>query len=239
MAICYPCDLTAKEGTFDITGTIVESVGAEYVNHHADNDPADGDACELIIGILVDAAPPFDGATLPPTDTYLKIGCIDMEVAANSAICGKCLPISFCDGADGRGKVPVRNLISVDNQSRSPLLVSCDVCVGGDKPFHRGDCNYSNVGSFSVDIADAAAAVSYLFYSGDKKYEAPCLDACDSNDDGRVDLADVLHILKFLFQFGAFPPAPGPGFDDVGGDVAPGSDPTPDELTCGVGSSCP
>jgi len=238
MAVCYPCDLRCNEGTFDITGTIVEAVNADFVSHQCDNDPNDGDGCELIIGILIDSLPPFDGTTLPPTDKFEKVGCIQFTVSNDSTVCGKCLPITFCDGANGRGKVPIKNLISAENESRKPQLMNCEVCIRGEPVFHRGDCNFSNMGNMSVDIADAAATISFLFGQESWKFNPPCLDACDCNDDGRIDLADATCVLTFLFQFGRFPPAPGPGFDMAGNDEPAGPDPTPDKLDCKGSGDC-
>ncbi len=238
MAVCYPCEFTCREGTFDVSGTIVEAVKADFISHQCDNDPNDGDGCELIIGILVDSLPPFDGATLPPTDKLERVGCIEFSVARDPALCGKCLPITFCDGADGRGRVPIKNLISVENESRKPQLMNCEVCVQGEPSFHRGDCNFSSMGNMSVDIADAAATISFLFQTGSWKFNPPCLDACDCNDDGRVDLADATCVLTFLFQFGEFPPAPGPGFDVDGRDLPAGPDPTDDKLDCKASGDC-
>mgnify|MGYP002064584123 CR=1 FL=1 len=43
---------------------MVEAIGAEFITAQADNNPDDGDGCELIVGVLVDALPPFDGATI-------------------------------------------------------------------------------------------------------------------------------------------------------------------------------
>jgi hypothetical protein len=244
MALTYCCDISARE-VFDISGTIVEAVGADFVSIQADNDPTDGDGCELILGVLVDALPPFDGATLPPTGTFQRVGCVPFDIKNDQALCGKCCPIAFTDGVNGRGKVPIKNLISVENVSVSPQRMNCEVCVVGKEKFFRGDCNFSRMGSMSVDIADAAAVVSFLFLPGSWKFQPPCLDACDCNDDGRIDLADAVCILQFLFQFGRFPPAPGPGIrlndqpnPNMVEETPPGEDPTPDKLDCKAGSSC-
>ena len=83
------------------------------------------------------------------------------------------------------------------------MFESCEVQISGPEVFHRGDCNFSNMGSMSADISDAAATVSFLFLTGDWQFHPPCLDACDSNDDGRVDLADTICILQFYVQAGA------------------------------------
>jgi hypothetical protein len=209
------------------------------VSVQCDNDPQDGDGCELIIGILVDALPPFDGVTLPPTDIFLRLGCVRFAVRDDRALCGECLQVEFCDGIDGVGKVPIDNLISADDKPRQPELVHCEVCIRDRARFHRGDCNFTDQGSQSVDISDAAAVISFVFGKG-PRFEAPCVDACDSNDDGRVDLADSMYILRFLFQpeLSVFPPPPGPGFDESGRELPPGEDPTVDALDCEAGSSC-
>jgi hypothetical protein len=243
MALTFCCEINARE-SLDISGTIVEAIGAEFVSIQADNDPADGDGCELIIGVLVDALPPFDGQTIPPLPNLQRVGCVTFEIDED-ATCGECCPIQFEDGVNGRGKVPIKNLISVENVSRSPQLMNCEVCIVGEEQFFRGDCNFSRMGSMAVDIADAAAVVSFLFLPGTWKFQPPCLDACDCNDDGRIDLADAVCILQYLFQFGRFPPAPGPGIEmtqDPNPNMVrpspPGTDPTADKLDCAGGAEC-
>ena len=249
MALTYCCDIEVVAETLDITGTILEAIGAEYVMAQADNDDGDGDGCQLIIGVLVDALPPFDGATIPPTDKTQLMGCVKFRVK-DDAPCGPCCPIEFTNGVNGRGKVPINNLIAVENVSAAPLnLYDCALCVVDREKFFRGDCNFSgnsgSDGSLAVDIADAAAVVSFLFAPGPYKFYPPCLDACDCNDDGRIDLADAVCILRYLFQLGTFPPAPGPGYRETGlpnpGNVestGAGEDPTYDLLDCAGGNNC-
>jgi hypothetical protein len=247
MALSFCCDLVrVSSEVLDISGTIVEAIGAEFVSVQADNDPNDGDGCELIIGVLVDALPPFDGQTIPPLPTLQRVGCVKFDIVDSAANCGQCCDIKFTDGLNGRGKVPIKNLISVENVSRGPQTKPCKICIVDKERFFRGDCNFSRMGSMSVDIADAAAVVSFLFLPGTWKFQPPCLDACDCNDDGRVDLADAVCILQFLFQGGNFPPAPGPGLelttDPNPNMVRPspaGTDDTPDKLDCKGGGGCP
>jgi len=90
--------------------------------------------------------------------------------------------------------------------------------------------------------------VDYLFLPGTYKFEPPCLDACDCNDDGRIDLSDAVCILRYLFQEGRWPPPPGPGYEETGlpnpdrvTAAGSGVDPTEDTLDCKVGGdgSCP
>ena len=238
MAVTY-CSAVAATEWLDIEGTIVESVGAEVVSIQVDNDENDGDGRELIIGVLVDASPPFDGQSIPPLPEFQRVGCVPFTVANDPALCDTCCAITFTDGVNGRGKVPTKNLISVENVSRSPQLNNCEICIVDVETFCRGDCNFSQMGSMCVDIADAASVVSYLFLPGTWKFQPPCLDACDCNDDGRIDLSDAVCILQYLFQFGAAPPAPGPGWDpDTASELPLGPDPTEDKLDCASATNC-
>jgi hypothetical protein len=78
-----------------------------------------------------------------------------------------------------------------------------------------------------VDLSDAIATFAFLFLG----QAAPtCFDAADSNDDGRVDIADGIRTLTFLFATGSPRPDPGPS--------ACGRDPTDDSLSCQFYSYC-
>jgi hypothetical protein len=237
MAVQYCCDIRAVEN-LDIRGTILEALGAEFVSIQVDNNPNDGDGCELIIGVLIDALPPFDGGTIPPSPDPQRVGCVIFNISEEAKCDSKC-PIEFVDGLNGRGRIPIKNLMSLENHSFGPALMPCEVCVKEQERFFRGDCNFSLMGSMAVDIADAAAVISFLFLPGSWQFQPGCLDACDCNDDGRVDLADAICILQYLFQGGRTPPAPGPGFDpNTGKELPPGPDLTEDKLDCVLGRDC-
>ena len=93
--------------------------------------------------------------------------------------------------------------------------------VGGVEPgwaFIRGDANRDG----RVDISDAIAILHWL-HLGDAIIT--CQDAADVNDDGRVDQSDAQHLLTYLFLGGVELAGPHP---------APGTDPTPDDIRCGV-----
>ncbi len=51
-----------------------------------------------------------------------------------------------------------------------------------------------------------------------------CPDAADTNDDGRIQIADVVSLLNYLFAGGAAPAAPGPDAcgEDPSADALPG-----------------
>jgi hypothetical protein len=71
--------------------------------------------------------------------------------------------------------------------------------------------------------------VGYFFLEGTAKFDAPCDDACDANDDGKLDASDVIFLLNYLFVPGKpKPPAPTP--------PNAGFDPTSDSLGCEGGT---
>ena len=75
--------------------------------------------------------------------------------------------------------------------------------------FVRGDVA---PGGVMIDISDAQFIFQFLFLGGD----APVpMVAGDVNDDGRIDLADGIHTVSFLFRDGPepFAPFPEPGQD--------------------------
>ncbi|MFQ6047685.1 MAG: hypothetical protein ACE5PT_15225, partial [Gemmatimonadales bacterium] len=223
LGVCWPCELaSAVEDSFSIEGTISETLGAEFVNWHVDNGADDGDGCELVVGILLDAVPPFADQRYPVTLDLvpLEIGRIDFAIAED-APCEAEFPVSFCDGINGAGTVPIWNRASIDNTSVPPILVDGCVSLTAVAGFIRADCNWDKW----VDIADPAAMINALFVG---EFDPPCLDACDANDDGRLDLADSVTALEYLFHFGPPPPDPGP--------TEVGSDPTEDRLDCLAGA---
>lgn len=103
-------------------------------------------------------------------------------------------------------------------------IAACATPVaGGESTFVRSDCNLDG----AINIADAIAVLSYLFYGG----AVTCLDACDVSDDGEVDIGDAIAHIAFLFSAGPAPASPYPEC---------GVDPTRDGLNCGsTGGLCP
>ena len=132
-------------------------------------------------------------------------------------------PLNWQNGLSGGG-LPVDNLIVVGSNAMAPAFVHGEITLspGAGGTFTRGDINDDSV----INIADAVAALSYLFSGG----PATCLDAVDTNDDGNANVADGVFLLSFLFSGRSAPPAPSPGC---------GADPTTDPLDCASYSSCP
>ena len=205
LTVCYDCDLTIQQGTLDLNGSIVEEVGAEFVNHQVDDDCSDGETGELIIAILLDAMPPFENQTLPTTSDPLLVACIDVTVD-DTAECDAEQAIYFCNDINGNGNVFLYNNVVINYTSVQDYF-RCDtsVYVVPREMFQRGDCNSDD----KVDLADAATMLAQQFQG----YQELCADACDANDDGLINLADSVYTLGWLFMFGDEPPAPGP-YDD-------------------------
>jgi hypothetical protein len=88
--------------------------------------------------------------------------------------------------------------------------------------FRRGDANADG----ALNLADALAALNYLFLAG-----APpaCEKSADANDSGGLDLADGLHLLNYLYLDGPPPPEP---------FLFCGVDPTADRLGCRRHAPC-
>ncbi len=103
------------------------------------------------------------------------------------------------------------NLFTYDGERLFPTLGDGDFTVI-QVDFTRGDAD----GDCLVSNYDLAYLAGYLYGGGPV---LPCMDA----DDGIVNSEDITYLLNYLFKSGPPPPAPFP---------APGTDPTPDELTC-------
>jgi hypothetical protein len=78
-----------------------------------------------------------------------------------------------------------------------------------------------------LSLTDAVSILGYLFLG--EGGEDVCEDAADTNDSGRVDLADAVFLLVHLFAGGASAPEPA---------EACGEDPTDDSLDCAT-YACP
>ena len=231
LSVSYDCNLECDENTLSTAGGVLEDVVPDFLDVDCDNvpadDPGDDDDCELIAGILVDAMPPFDGATLPGTAVHRRLFCLEFAISA-SAPCGSDLPVAFVNGLDGTGIVPIPNVAAINNQDVPLDVTACSVRVAGDAApanFVRGDCNFDG----TVNVVDASSMVAHIFLVGDARFDPPCLDACDSDDSGKLDITDPIFILNWLFVRTS-PPPPLPG------GVTPGADGTPDDpLDCVAG----
>ncbi|MBI4605165.1 MAG: hypothetical protein HY721_24640 [Planctomycetes bacterium] len=82
-----------------------------------------------------------------------------------------------------------------------------EVCFSAPEHFSRGDCNLN--GSRTDAVSEAMYLLEYLFLG---KTSPPwwCEDACDLNDDGALDVSDVVYGLLFAFGGGRPPADPFP-----------------------------
>ncbi len=97
----------------------------------------------------------------------------------------------------------------------------CPSGSSGDS-FRRGDVDLDGAWS----IGDGIRVIHYVFgLSG----ELACRDAADTNDDGRLNLADALYLFTWLFRGDVSMPDPHPGC---------GTDPTGDSLDCDAYAPC-
>ena len=222
MAIRHSCKLSQVDGSTNREGGALDAANAEFVSIEIDDTSDDGDICEIVVGVLVDFQAPFDGHKLPASNSFEKLFSHDFQDVGGS--CNECLFLGYIGRADVPGGREVGNLVSIDFQSQRVDTSNCSLCIEGDPFFRRGNCNMSSGGTLSVDIADAAAQVGHVFLDGNNGYDAPCEDACDANDDGLLDAADVVFLLQFLFTPNS-PDLPAP-FSNTGPDT------TDDALGC-------
>lgn len=223
---CFEGPIVAVPGSYSIDGTVLEIVGAEYVNAQFDNDDLDGDGREIVIGILIDFMPPFDGQTAPPTFFPQEIGRLDF-FAPEDVECFQCYPIQFCDNINGNGNVVLSNKVVIENESITPVeLNDGQICVPVAALFIRGDVNNDGI----VDVGDPIYLLNYLFLNG---ASPPCPDSADADNDGLINITDAVYMVFYVFGIGVAPPFP---FPDCGLE----SFPDLDELDCVVASpACP
>ena len=81
--------------------------------------------------MLIDALPPFDGGVIPGIDETQPMGYLSFRTGAGLD-CGETAIVAADDGVNGNGKVPVRNLLSIDNlpyaTSVRPIEIVADLC---------------------------------------------------------------------------------------------------------------
>ncbi len=103
--------------------------------------------------------------------------------------------------------------------------VECRATVPRIPQFMRGDCTVNK----RFDLTDPIGLLFHLFHSDPPT--VPCDDACDGNDDGKLNLADAIRMLETLFTTRGGPlPAP---YEECGPDRTP-----EDPLGCREFSIC-
>ena len=180
---------------------------------------------EIIVALLFEFLPPFDGIALGSFGGLTPLCYITGTVDTNATP----QTIDFTP-VDGLGAPPTINVFSVQQSlGGTPIDVPPTTMTAGSLEivpaiptpvFIRGDVNLTG----QVDIADSVFILTFLFglFGGQTP---PCLDAADANDDGFLNIGDPVYLLEYLFGGGSQPPEP---FD------VPGDDTTPDfhNLSC-------
>lgn len=198
----------------DVTlGTDAEAMAPEFF--HLTLDPARVPDPAVVVGLIWDTFPPFDGRRIMPGNDYY---ILDLTYDINPSIpVGAAVNAHFENGIPAYvGGPPLHN-----SQHAWPaitvhpdLMESPVTIVAG---FVRGNWN----GDSTINLADPIYGLLYLFLNGPA---APCPDAADANDDGTVGLADAVFLLTVFF--GSNPPTVPQPYP------LPGLDPTPDGLSC-------
>lgn len=110
--------------------------------------------------------------------------------------------LSFCDTL---GSPPVETIVTAGLQTVVPTKVDGTVSIEVVE-FRRGDCDDNG----STQVTDVVYQLFYVI--GGAGVDPQCLNACDFNSDGSVDISDPTTLLQYLF---------------LGGPLG-------DPLTCGV-----
>jgi hypothetical protein len=188
-------------------GTIIDALPADFVSTSIYPDEG-----LLVVGVLVEATPPFDFQLIPTTGFPLKVAKAFGEVLRSTP--GD-ITLTFASSNESH---VAPNIFTVDNLSRpAKQLISGTVHVV-EPPlvpaFIRGDVNLDA----HVDISDAIAIIDWRFSGASPP---PCDDAADANTDDGLDLTDGIFILLFLFLGGdrPLPPQGSPGPDPFRGDL--------------------
>jgi hypothetical protein len=193
-----------------IEGTITETAGAEFVEEFS-ND-AEGN---VVLGVLLDILPPYSGQVIPATGIELELARFYFDVQPDLVES----TISVIEFSPSVGSPTVDNVFVIDNQSIQPLKVDAVIEVEAVNIFLRGDAD----GDFYLDLSDVINNLVFMTGTCPECPDPTCLKALDVNDNGTIDLADGIQLVNYLYIFGPPPAAPFP---------EPGSDPTPDSLTC-------
>ena len=194
--------------TIDIEGTATQTADPEFLFHEVD-PTGHGD-----LSLIMDYLPPFEGQQFAAgTDIVILNALATVPVGTAP---GR-LPIRV---EDGQGFPPLDNLFVSDGENLVPVFGDggIDVIDAASMLFVRGDVDVDG----DIDAEDANVALNAIFGAA----VAPCADAADFNDDGRLTVQDSTQLLDFALGRSTVQPAA--PYPDAG------VDPTDDDLGCEV-----
>lgn len=194
----------------EISGTITETAGAEFVEDFSDDDQGNA-----VLGVLLDILPPYSGQVIPATGIELEVARFYFDVQPDVFESVE-TTIGF---APSPGTPVVDNVFVIGNQSVQPLTIDAVIEVAVQNIFLRGDAD----GDLYLDLSDVINNLVFMTGACPECPDPTCYKALDVNDNGIIDLADGVQLVNYLYTFGPPPAAPFP---------EPGPDPTPDDLTC-------
>ncbi len=169
----------------------------------------------LTVGCVTSTADPI--GEVIPKGTDQRIVRLVFQIRSGAPV-GTVTALHF---SDCLGDPPAKIALTVECKTVRPEVEGGSVKVM-PSAFRRAEVNRD----CEVDISDAVTILVCLLVpekAPEGQCPLPCMDAGDVNDDGRVDIADPIYLLQYLFAEGPKPPEP---FE------AMGSDPTQDELDC-------
>jgi hypothetical protein len=151
-------------------------------------------------GVVVD----FFGLHLLPATTGHELVVLDVKLTAPASsiatiqycTIGSCFP-----GQGGETLLVHPGGVVVDQVLLHDGII--EITDSADSPFIRGDVN----GSSTIDLSDVLILLEVLLGNT----AISCDSSADFDDDGIIDLTDVIQCLAFLFAGSEAPGAPGPG----------------------------
>ena len=212
MALRHYCDACVLEGA-DVVETAAET--AEFVEALADPDSPGS----IVVGLLMRTTPSA-GVMLPVFEAPEPVVKLVFDIAPGARY--GAYAFSFVPEGLPSGSAWIYNVYAAFDTSHpvtslsGATLTIGRVPQGGVPAFVRGDANQDR----TIDLADPIYVLNVLFNGAGP---AHCLDACDANDSGHVNIGDAVFLLAYLFQHGNSPREP---------FVMAGPDWTPDEVDC-------
>lgn len=148
------------------------------------------------------------------TGTMLEFPETPTQVAA---IAYESVPSSWqAEFEGGTVQLDWDNSLGADNQVQTELGLSSPGLFPGSidlapefRRFIRGDCN----GDTAINVGDVIHVLEAVFDID----PVPCREACKTNADGTLDLADAIYLAGYLFAAGPPPVFPFPNCNGVAG----------------------